>query len=167
MAEGKDPELCALSSGALMMTVCVRVSQENRNVVDLREKIKTFLASQGMIKGHSGSGPRASEPEAQILHLSNDYVSPSTSPQTPTLSISSNDERLSATYPLRGHFDHPDRKPTIRGGDPFRTQFAVDLPAMQDCPDSPGYPHEVILPPYPPTPPVINNSLDCKTSYRY
>ncbi|KAF9243474.1 hypothetical protein BU15DRAFT_72145 [Melanogaster broomeanus] len=40
---------------------CLR---ENYNVTDdSREKIKCFLASQGMIKGHSGPGPRSSEPE--------------------------------------------------------------------------------------------------------
>jgi hypothetical protein len=34
--------------------------QENNSVPELREKIKQFLASQGMIKGHSGSGSRSS-----------------------------------------------------------------------------------------------------------
>ncbi|KAF9243475.1 fungal-specific transcription factor domain-containing protein [Melanogaster broomeanus] len=110
--------------------------RENRNVVDLRDKIKTFLASQGMIKGHSGSGPRSAEQEPQILALSSDYPSPSTSPHTPTLSISSNhEERSSSTYPLRGgqYSDSHDR-----------------LPAMLELsPDSPlersGY-SEVLLP---------------------
>ena len=86
--------------------------KESRTVVDIREKIKSFLASQGMIKGHSGSGPRTSEQEPQILHLSSDYVSPSTSPQTPTLSItSSHEERFPSTYPpgIRVPFD-TDRK---------------------------------------------------------
>lgn len=32
--------------------------RENNSVPELREKIKSFLASQGMIKGHSGSGSR-------------------------------------------------------------------------------------------------------------
>lgn len=87
------------------------ISQETRNVVDLREKIKTFLASQGMIKGHSGSAPRAPEHEPQILTLSADYPSPSNSPQTPTLSIpSTNDERPSS-YPLRlDRYPDNDRK---------------------------------------------------------
>ncbi|KIM67633.1 hypothetical protein SCLCIDRAFT_1210288 [Scleroderma citrinum Foug A] len=124
--------------------------RESRTVVDIREKIKSFLASQGMIKGHSGSGPRTSEQEPQILHLSSDYVSPSTSPQTPTLSItSSHEERFPSTYP-----------PGIRV--PFDTDR---LPVMQDSPDSPGY-DSVILPPFTASPPV---SLDpsCKTPYRY
>lgn len=42
--------------------------RENRNVLQLRDKIKNFLASQGMIKGHSGSGPRSTEPPG-ILRL--------------------------------------------------------------------------------------------------
>ncbi|KAK1231704.1 hypothetical protein PQX77_005190 [Marasmius sp. AFHP31] len=38
--------------------------RESQNVTDLRDKIKTFLASQGMIKGHSGPSQRTqSHPE--------------------------------------------------------------------------------------------------------
>ncbi|KAG6334493.1 hypothetical protein ID866_4604 [Astraeus odoratus] len=115
--------------------------RESRNVIDLREKIKSFLASQGMIKGHSGSGPRSSDQEPQILHLSHDYISPSTSPQTPTLSItSSHEDRLPSAYP-----------PGIRG--PFNSDR---LPEMQEIPDSPGYDSVILPAPYP-QPPV---SLD-------
>ncbi|KAF9223695.1 hypothetical protein BS17DRAFT_880306 [Gyrodon lividus] len=129
--------------------------RENRNVIDLRDKIKTFLASQGMIKGHSGSAPRSSDQEPQILSLSSDYPSPSNSPQTPTLSISSNNEERSS-YPLRGgHYsDSHDR-----------------LPVMQELsPDSPlersGYP-EVLLPavPYSSTP--VINSIDSWSNHFY
>lgn len=114
--------------------------RDSRNVVDLREKIKSFLASQGMIKGHSGSGPRSSEQEPQILHLSNEYASPSTTPQTPTLSISSsNEDRIPSAYP------------------PFRGPPDSDcLPVMHESPDSPGYP-EVTLPPFS-TPGSIDSS---------
>ncbi|KAF9451915.1 hypothetical protein P691DRAFT_756906 [Macrolepiota fuliginosa MF-IS2] len=42
--------------------------RENRNVVQLRDKIKNFLASQGMIKGHSGSGARSSD-QPPVLRL--------------------------------------------------------------------------------------------------
>lgn len=66
--------------------------QENRRVVEIREKIKTFLASQGMIKGHSGSGPRTADQEQTFLALSDDYCSSSDSPPTPTLSLSPSDE---------------------------------------------------------------------------
>ncbi|KAG9315231.1 hypothetical protein JVU11DRAFT_4364 [Chiua virens] len=124
--------------------------RENRNVVDLRDKIKTFLASQGMIKGHSGSAPRAVEQEPQILTLSADYVSPNNSPQTPTLSISSTNDERPSSYPLR----------TDRYPDNDR------LPVMQELsPDSPlerEYP-EVLLPPvsYSSTP--VTNSLDSWT----
>jgi len=44
--------------------------REPESVPILREKIKTFLASQGMIKGHSGPGPRNSDQQPQILMLS-------------------------------------------------------------------------------------------------
>ncbi|KAF9467989.1 fungal-specific transcription factor domain-containing protein [Collybia nuda] len=63
--------------------------RESRNVVDLREKIKGFLAAQGMIKGHSGSGPRSAEQEPPRLRLAEEYSSSSESPPTPTLSLSS------------------------------------------------------------------------------
>ena len=87
------------------------ISQENRNVLDLRDKIKTFLASQGMIKGHSGAAPRAAEQEPQILALSADYVSPTNSPQTPTLSISSTNDERPSSYPLRtDRYPDNDRK---------------------------------------------------------
>ncbi|KAF9451908.1 hypothetical protein P691DRAFT_772755 [Macrolepiota fuliginosa MF-IS2] len=42
--------------------------RESHNVLQLRDKIKNFLASQGMIKGHSSSGPRSTE-EPTVLRL--------------------------------------------------------------------------------------------------
>ncbi|KAG6862510.1 hypothetical protein C0995_000058 [Termitomyces sp. Mi166 len=62
--------------------------KESRNVAELREKIKIFLASQGMIKGHSGTGPRGAETESPTLHLrTEEYSESSESPPTPTLSL--------------------------------------------------------------------------------
>jgi hypothetical protein len=129
--------------------------RENRNVLDLRDKIKTFLASQGMIKGHSGSATRAAEQEQQILSLSTDYVSPTNSPQTPTLSISSTNDERPSTYPLRTNTGrYPD---------------SDHLPVMQELsPDSPLERSEYLLPPVPySSPPVINSLDSCKTPYRY
>jgi hypothetical protein len=58
-------------------------------VSEMRDKIKGFLAAQGMIKGHSGSGPRGSENDLPILRLEEDSTpSSSESPPTPTLSLS-------------------------------------------------------------------------------
>ncbi|KAF9807764.1 hypothetical protein IEO21_08060 [Rhodonia placenta] len=65
--------------------------RENNSVTELREKIKSFLASQGMIKGHSGSGPRASAEEPQMLILVENLRASPSSPPTPTLSASSSD----------------------------------------------------------------------------
>ncbi|KAE9399792.1 hypothetical protein BT96DRAFT_975672 [Gymnopus androsaceus JB14] len=63
--------------------------RENNNVTELRDKIKSFLASQGMIKGHSGSGPRAPEQEPPTLHLSTQpYNSPPESPPSQLLVLS-------------------------------------------------------------------------------
>lgn len=147
------------------------VPQENRNVLDLREKIKSFLASQGMIKGHSGSAPRAAEHEPQILSLSTDYISPTNSPQTPTLSISTNEDR-SSLYPLRTDRYENDRR--LSHFYPLMvTDLLSGLPLMHESPDSPlersEYP-EVLLPPavpYSSTPPVDASLVSCKTSYRY
>ncbi|KAH7884374.1 fungal-specific transcription factor domain-containing protein [Phlebopus sp. FC_14] len=120
--------------------------RESRNVVDLREKIKGFLASQGMIKGHSGAGPRSSEQEPQVLALSSDFVSAKRSPQTPTLSISSTDERPSSTYPLRqGHYSDS-------------TDHIPDSPL--DRSEYPG----VLLPPYSASS-VSLDSASCKTPW--
>ncbi|KAJ7168478.1 fungal-specific transcription factor domain-containing protein [Mycena filopes] len=63
--------------------------RESRNVSEMRDKIKGFLAAQGMIKGHSGSGPRGSDPESPFLRLDEDTTpSSSESPPTPTLTLS-------------------------------------------------------------------------------
>ncbi|KZT29974.1 hypothetical protein NEOLEDRAFT_1056025 [Neolentinus lepideus HHB14362 ss-1] len=43
--------------------------KDTKNVADFREKIKSFLASNGMIKGHSNPGTRAQDEEPSILRL--------------------------------------------------------------------------------------------------
>lgn len=60
--------------------------QENNSVQELRDKIKQFLASQGMIKGHSGGGTRNTLPERDppVLPLSTETGSGQhTSPPMP------------------------------------------------------------------------------------
>ena len=81
--------------------------QEPDSVPVLREKIKTFLASQGMIKGHSGPGPRNSDQQPQILMLS-DRIEPR-SPPTPTLSATSSSEghRSPVTSYVRDAQEYP------------------------------------------------------------
>jgi hypothetical protein len=68
-------------SAILQPTQCSRHNfQEQHKVTEIREKIKTFLASNGMIKGHSTNPARPGEGDAIILHLSdNDYSSSSSS----------------------------------------------------------------------------------------
>ncbi|KAI0360197.1 hypothetical protein OH77DRAFT_1394288 [Trametes cingulata] len=66
--------------------------RENNSVTELREKIKTFLASQGMIKGHSGSGPRSTEQDPPVLVLVDHLRTSPSSPPTPTLSATSSSE---------------------------------------------------------------------------
>ena len=80
----------------------------------VREKIKTFLASQGMIKGHSGAGPRANDGEPQILTLvDNLQPQPPSTPPTPTLSSGSNDAHRQPQGPVTsyvrdaGSYHHP------------------------------------------------------------
>ncbi|TFK27793.1 hypothetical protein FA15DRAFT_666018 [Coprinopsis marcescibilis] len=71
--------------------------RENHNVVQLRDKIKVFLASQGLIKGHSGTGSRTAEQGHAFLRLSGDsppgYSSGSESPPSHTVSFSSDEDR--------------------------------------------------------------------------
>lgn len=83
-----------------VLTFCA-LRKENNSVTELREKIKTFLASQGMIKGHSGSGPRSQDGEPQILTLvDNLQPQPPSSPPTPTLSSGSNDQHRPPQGPV-------------------------------------------------------------------
>ena len=95
---------------SLLVDLHVTHPQENNSVTELREKIKTFLASQGMIKGHSGSGPRSNESEPQILTLVDNLQTqpPSSSPPTPTLSAGSNDaQRPPQSYVRDSMSYHP------------------------------------------------------------
>lgn len=77
----------------------------------LREKIKSFLASQGMIKGHSGPGTRNSEQQQQPQVLVLCDRSEPGSPQTPTLSATSSEGHrspaLHATSYVRDVPDYP------------------------------------------------------------
>lgn len=79
--------------------------RENNNVTDLREKIKTFLASQGMIKGHSGAGPRAVEQEQTLRLADDDHPTPSESPQSHILVLSEESPRGSLSA-VRDHHEH-------------------------------------------------------------
>ncbi|KAI0687733.1 fungal-specific transcription factor domain-containing protein [Cytidiella melzeri] len=84
--------------------------RENNSVTELREKIKTFLASQGMIKGHSGSGPRSSEGEPPVLVLvENLQATPhgASTPPTPTLSAASNEPARQQQGPMTSYVRDP------------------------------------------------------------
>jgi hypothetical protein len=56
-----------------------------------REKIKDFLAAQGMIKGHSGSGTRTSEQEGMLVLVADNGRSDTSSPHSPA-SVNSSDD---------------------------------------------------------------------------
>lgn len=83
---------------------CASLLQENNSVTELREKIKTFLASQGMIKGHSGSGPRSTDGDPPVLVLVEALQT--SNPSTPTLS----------QPPLDGSYRPQGLPPTMREG---------------------------------------------------
>lgn len=121
--------------------------RENRNVVVLRDKIKAFLASQGLIKGHSGTGSRALDQPPNFLQLSGEppssYHSSSDdgTPHRRTLSLTSDEDRHrlvtssvrdqrdqeSAWFnPVFGHgsgFGNP-----TRSDSPFSTTSFDDMP---------------------------------------
>ncbi|KXN88625.1 Transcriptional regulatory protein pro-1 [Leucoagaricus sp. SymC.cos] len=94
--------------------------RENRNVLQLRDKIKNFLASQGMIKGHSGSGTRSSDqPTILRLTLTAEESSPyhsgsSSSPPTRPQTLSS-DEYVS-NHNMPRHQTSNTRSPRQVGG---------------------------------------------------
>ncbi|KAH9055219.1 fungal-specific transcription factor domain-containing protein [Lactarius vividus] len=67
--------------------------KENNNVTMFREKIKDFLAAQGMIKGHSGSGTRTSDQEGMLVLVTDHGRSDTSSPHSPALSIDSSEDR--------------------------------------------------------------------------
>ncbi|KAH9998944.1 fungal-specific transcription factor domain-containing protein [Russula vinacea] len=96
--------------------------KENNNVTQFRERIKEFLAAQGMIKGHSGSGTRTSEQEGMLVLINDHGRSDTSSPQSPALSVDSSE-------------DH--RRPTISSlrNDPHYT--SISLSAQHS---HPGYP---------------------------
>ncbi|KAF9065090.1 fungal-specific transcription factor domain-containing protein [Rhodocollybia butyracea] len=133
--------------------------RENNNVVELRDKIKSFLASQGMIKGHSGSGPRAPEQEPPTLHLSaQNYGEPSDSPQSQLLVLSdeavrhgpvSNVREQQWPYPPHvapGYEPHPAGPPPQilhQVGQPSRNPPPFGAPGADGFPPDPQYLHTI------------------------
>jgi hypothetical protein len=170
--------------------------REPDSVPILREKIKSFLASQGMIKGHSGPGPRNSDQQPQILILS-ERVEPR-SPPTPTLSTaSSSDGHRSpvTSYVREGpEYSHiPIDQPSYNSNS---SMHSSSLPEMhhphphhqsphhpQTHPQhsssfvssrGPSFPNDIMLHPYGPatsnvlpSPNSLVPSMSCKTPYRY
>ncbi|KDQ57063.1 hypothetical protein JAAARDRAFT_194246 [Jaapia argillacea MUCL 33604] len=74
--------------------------KDGKQVATYRDKIKTFLASNGMIKGHANSGSRAAEQEANILRLTEDSDTSSAPSPTPSLSSCSDDARHGSVHTL-------------------------------------------------------------------
>ena len=72
------------------MSICHRATpftqapQESQTVSDIRDRIKKFLAAQGMIKGHSGPLSRDTDQD-NFLTLKPDYHS---SPDTESSTMS-------------------------------------------------------------------------------
>jgi len=99
--------------------------RENRNVMELRDKIKCFLASQGMIKGHSGSASRSAEQEPTMLRLADDGSSSSGSSPSPGPMLMMDESRpLHTTSAVRDspwHGYHPvhvhDLSPDVSPGE--------------------------------------------------
>lgn len=148
--------------------------------MDLREKIKSFLASQGMIKGHSGSGPRNGEPEQTLRLASEDYSSSSESPPTQTLSLSEGDYR--PTHHTSAVRDQtwlaPTSESSYEGPSSLLRSSYDRYPNHQGShlrPSSPSYGSDDYTPPYsfsaPPPAPIHSNSpnnlVPCKDLYQY
>ncbi|KAI0330264.1 hypothetical protein GY45DRAFT_1251195 [Cubamyces sp. BRFM 1775] len=121
--------------------------RENNSVTELREKIKAFLASQGMIKGHSGSGPRTTEADPPVLVLVDHLHTSPSSPPTPTLSAASSSEgpRPPHNAPMGTSFE--------------RTPHYTAMPPEQQ------YGHSMYPPTFSPTS-IVSASSSCKAPYR-
>jgi len=136
--------------------------RESHNVSLMRDKIKAFLAAQGMIKGHSGTGPRGSEHDLPILRLEEDNTpSSSESPPTPTLS-------LSPSEPPR-HLQHEsairEQPPTWVGIDyPHMNQMRGNSPFGGSSHSSSHHDIPMYSNPYNPS---SNSIVACKTLYPY
>ena len=81
--------------------------QENNNVTVFREKIKDFLAAQGMIKGHSGANNGRGDEAQQILVLIPDHVRGRASSSSPPTTPSSADDE--AAHHAHAHLGRLDR----------------------------------------------------------
>ncbi|KAI0052302.1 hypothetical protein FA95DRAFT_1381166 [Auriscalpium vulgare] len=145
---------------------------KNNNVTVFREKIKDFLAAQGMIKGHSGSGTRASDQEGMLVLVSESGRSDASSPHSPTLSASSSED-----HRPRGLAVSDERTSQYPIMPMHHTQYTYP-PIAADFPESREHmlpsTTELSLPFVAPPPSTImpsNNSLasmsSCKTQYRY
>ncbi|KAJ3778137.1 fungal-specific transcription factor domain-containing protein [Lentinula raphanica] len=142
--------------------------RESNNVTELRDKIKTFLASQGMIKGHSGSGPRAAEQEPPTLHLATqNYSEPSQSPPSQLLVLNEDGVRQGPISNVREwHYAPPPGVPVapgLPGGPPpnFEGHPGQPNPMLPPrtapgygAPPQEGFPHESYLPTLPPNNPT-------------
>ncbi|KAJ3876712.1 fungal-specific transcription factor domain-containing protein [Lentinula edodes] len=107
--------------------------RESNNVTELRDKIKSFLASQGMIKGHSGSGPRAPEQEPPTLHLSTqNYNEPTESPPSQLLVLTDEIVRQGPISNVREEWPYP--PPGAPGGPPANFE------------GHPGHPNSILPP---------------------
>ncbi|KAF8589457.1 hypothetical protein K439DRAFT_1645074 [Ramaria rubella] len=130
--------------------------RENNSVQELREKIKQFLASQGMIKGHSGGGVRPADQDP----ASSSTMSP------PTGDHSRLGPRMPPISSVRDgpppHVSEMVHFPPLPGGHPFppppgqgvHVLFSVDPQASRQV--SAGHPP--MGPPHPP--PLVGVQLD-------
>jgi len=150
--------------------------RESRNVSELRDKIKSFLAAQGMIKGTSGAGAKNSEQDSPFLRLSEGgYSSPSSaSPPTPVLSLT--EELRHPVLTLSSERDEP--YPSTLNAQAYSHSGLHS--AQELSPDSPYntprgvlFQDDPMLPPYPSLPPLSHSnnivaslsSAGCKMYY--
>jgi C6 transcription factor Pro1 len=78
-----------------------------------REKIKDFLAAQGMIKGHSGSATRSSDQDGMLMLITDHGRSDTSSPHSPALSIDSSEDRRQHGHNLSSIRHDPHYPPSI------------------------------------------------------
>ncbi|KAI0255154.1 fungal-specific transcription factor domain-containing protein [Lactifluus subvellereus] len=112
--------------------------KENNNVTMFREKIKDFLAAQGMIKGHSGSATRSSDQEGMLVLITDHGRSDTSSPHSPALSIDSSDDRRQPGHNISS-LRHDPHYPSISlSAQHSHADYSSQLPVPHPHPPAPA-----------------------------
>ncbi|EPQ54325.1 hypothetical protein GLOTRDRAFT_78300 [Gloeophyllum trabeum ATCC 11539] len=117
--------------------------KNTKNVADFREKIKSFLASNGMIKGHSNPGTRSPDEEPTMLRLVDEHRHSSSvsSPQSESMSSPDSHDGY-RSHLLTSHVRDPEPhyELSMPGDSSYPHSIHQHIHHQQLAPDSPPCP---------------------------